>query len=317
MANILVYIDTPAAEPTKAQRELLALAAGLGTPVAAVAATGAHPAADAAAGLGAHGAATVYIGTDRADELLVAGKAAFVAAAARAADAAAVLLPNTGEGKEIAARVGIKLSSGVITDAIGIAPDLTVTKPVLAGSYTVTARAVQGIPVVTVKPNSIDPAERTGGAPEVVALDAGEAGPAARVTGTAAKPASGRPALQEARIVVAGGRGVDGDFGPVEELADALGAAVGASRAATDAGWIGHDAQVGQTGTTVSPQLYVSAGISGAIQQKAGMQTSTVIVAVNKDEDAPVFEIADFGIVGDLATVLPQAAAEIRRRRGE
>ncbi|WP_345150634.1 electron transfer flavoprotein subunit alpha/FixB family protein [Arthrobacter ginkgonis] len=317
MANILVYIDTPAAEPTKAQRELLALAAGLGTPVAAVAATEAHPAGDAAAGLGAHGAATVYIGTDGADELLVAGKAAFVAAAARAADAAAVLLPNTGEGKEIAARVGIKLSSGVITDAIGIAPDLTVTKPVLAGSYTVTARAVHGIPVVTVKPNSIDPAEPTGGAPEVVALDAGEPGPAARVTGTAAKPASRRPALQEARIVVAGGRGVDGDFGPVEELADALGAAVGASRAATDAGWIGHDAQVGQTGTTVSPQLYVSAGISGAIQQKAGMQTSTVIVAVNKDEDAPVFEIADFGIVGDLATVLPQAAAEIRRRRSE
>jgi len=313
MANILVYIDTPAAEPTKAQRELLALAAGLGTPVAAVAA----PGADAAAGLGAHGAATVYTGTDGAGELLVAGKAAFVAAAARAADAAAVLLPNTLEGKEIAARVGIKLSSGVITDAVGIAPDLTVTKPVLAGSYTVTARAVSGIPVVTVKPNSIDPAEPTGGAPEVVALDAGETGPAARITGTAAKPASGRPALQEARIVVAGGRGTDGDFGPVEELADALGGAVGASRAATDAGWIGHDAQVGQTGTTVSPQLYVSAGISGAIQQKAGMQTSTVIVAVNKDEDAPVFEIADFGIVGDLATVLPQAAAEIRRRRGE
>ncbi|GER24149.1 electron transfer flavoprotein subunit alpha [Zafaria cholistanensis] len=314
MANILVYIDTPAGEePTKAQRELLALAAALGTPVAAVAAGS----ADAAAGLGAYGVTTAYTSAGDLDGLLVAGKAAFVAAAARAADAAAVLLPNTGEGKEIAARVGIKLSSGVITDATGIAPDLTVTKPVLAGSYTVAARAVHGIPVVTVKSNSVDPAEPGAGTAHVVELEAGEPGPAARITGTAAKPASGRPALQEARIVVAGGRGVDGDFGPVEELADALGAAVGASRAATDAGWIGHEAQVGQTGTTVSPQLYISAGISGAIQQKAGMQTSTVIVAVNKDEDAPVFEIADFGVVGDLATVLPQAAAEIRRRRGE
>jgi electron transfer flavoprotein alpha subunit len=115
---------------------------------------------------------------------------------------------------------------------------------------------------------------------------------------------------------VAGGRGVDGDFGPLEELADALGAAVGASRAATDAGWIGHDAQVGQTGVTVSPQLYISAGISGAIQQKAGMQTSKVIVAINKDAESPVFEIADFGIIGDLFKVVPQATAEIKKRKG-
>jgi len=128
--------------------------------------------------------------------------------------------------------------------------------------------------------------------------------------------ASGRPDLTDARIVVAGGRGMDGNFGPVEELADALGAAVGASRAATDAGWISHDAQVGQTGKTVSPQLYISAGISGAIQQKAGMQTSKVIVAVNKDAESPVFEIADFGIIGDVFDVLPQATAEIKKRKG-
>jgi electron transfer flavoprotein alpha subunit len=147
-------------------------------------------------------------------------------------------------------------------------------------------------------------------------LELGEAGPAARLTATAEHTATGRPELSEARFVVAGGRGVDGDFGPVEDLADALGAAVGASRAATDAGWIDHSAQVGQTGTTVSPQLYISAGISGAIQQKAGMQTAKTIIAINKDPDAPVFEIADLGIVGDLAQVLPQAAAEIRRRKG-
>ena len=139
---------------------------------------------------------------------------------------------------------------------------------------------------------------------------------AARITAREQKVASGRPDLTDARIVVAGGRGVDGDFGPVEELADALGAAVGASRAATDAGWISHDAQVGQTGKTVSPQLYISAGISGAIQQKAGMQTAKVIVAVNKDAESPVFEIADFGIIGDLFDVLPQATEEIKKRKG-
>ena len=138
----------------------------------------------------------------------------------------------------------------------------------------------------------------------------------ARITARSDKAASGRPDLAEARIVVAGGRGVDGNFGPVEDLADALGAAIGASRAATDAGWIGHDAQIGQTGKTVSPQLYISAGISGAIQQKAGMQTAKVIVAVNKDAESPVFEIADFGIVGDLFQVLPQATEEIKKRRG-
>ncbi len=126
---------------------------------------------------------------------------------------------------------------------------------------------------------------------------------------------SDRPALTEASVVVAGGRGLDGDFSLVEQLADELGGAVGASRAATDAGWIDHSAQIGQTGVTVSPQLFISVGISGAIQQKAGMQTSRVIVAVNKDEDAQVFEIADFGVVGDLNTVLPQAIEELKRRR--
>jgi electron transfer flavoprotein alpha subunit len=135
------------------------------------------------------------------------------------------------------------------------------------------------------------------------------------ITGRVDKPATGRPDLAEARVIVAGGRGVDGNFAPLEELADLLGGAVGASRAATDAGWIEHSAQIGQTGKTVSPQLYISAGISGAVQQKAGMQTSQVIVAINKDPDSPVFEIADFGVVGDLFTVLPQAAEEIRKRR--
>jgi electron transfer flavoprotein alpha subunit len=313
MANILVFIDAPVAAPGKAQRELLALAARLGTPVAAVA----RPVEDdVVVALGAHGAATVYTAPTDLGDSLVADKAAFVAAVAEASAAAAVLLPNTFEGKEIAARAGVKLSAGVITDAIDVAPDLTVTKSVLAGSHTVAARSTQGVLVATVKPNSIEPAEADGGAPARATVDIPDAGPAARVTAEQERPASGRPDLQDARVVVAGGRGTDGDFGPVEELADALGGAVGASRAATDAGWIDHSFQVGQTGKTVSPQLYISAGISGAVQQKAGMQTAKVVVAINKDADAPIFEIADFGIVGDLNQVLPQAAAEIKRRRG-
>lgn len=314
MANILVYIDAPAAEPTAAQRELLTLAARLGEPVAVL---GAAADATAVAALGAHGAtAVIGTGAPALGSVLIAPQAALVAAAARHVDAAAVLLPNTADGKEIAARTAIKLDSGVITDAIEVAADLTVTKPVLAGSYTVTAQVTRGIPVITVKPNSVEVGPPTAAEVVLEELELGDTGPGAEITGSVESPATGRPDLQDASIVVAGGRGVDGDFTPVEELADALGAAIGASRFATDAGWIDHSAQVGQTGKTVSPQLYISAGISGAIQQKAGMQTAKVIVAVNNDPDALVFEIADFGIIGDLATVLPQAAAEIKRRKG-
>jgi electron transfer flavoprotein alpha subunit len=230
-----------------------------------------------------------------------------------------VLTENSAESKEIAARLSIKLGAGVITDVVAVDPDGTAHKSVLAGSYTTTAKATTPVAVLTVKPNSITPEPAvTGTAPEAVTIVVPETATAAsaRVTARSEKPESGRPDLTEARIVVAGGRGVDGNFGPLEELADALGAAIGASRAATDAGWIGHDAQIGQTGKTVSPQLYISAGISGAIQQKAGMQTAKVIVAVNKDAESPVFEIADFGVVGDLFQVLPQATAEIKKRKG-
>ncbi|MFJ6278282.1 electron transfer flavoprotein subunit alpha/FixB family protein [Arthrobacter subterraneus] len=313
MAKVLVYIDTPGENLHKTDRELLTLAATLGEPaVALVGELGDQVAAE----LGAYGVGAVYQPSNAGlDELLVAGKAAFLAAAAEAADAGAVLLGNTFEAKEIAARAGIRLSSGVITDAVAVDESFTVTKAVFAGSYTVNASVTTGRPIITVKANSVEAAAPQGGtAPAVHPVDVA-APAAARITGRSEKAPSGRPSLDEARIVVAGGRGVDGDFGPLEDLADALGGAVGASRAATDAGWIDHSAQIGQTGKTVSPQLYVSAGISGAIQQKAGMQTAKIIVAINKDPDAPVFEIADFGIVGDLTTVLPQATEEIRKRR--
>lgn len=314
MATVLVYIDTPGEALHKTDRELLTLAGTLGEP--AVALLG-EPSDRVRAQVGAHGAAVIYQpSASGLGDVLVAGKAAFLSAAAMAADAAAVLLGNTFEAKEIAARTGIRLSAGVITDAIAVQNDFTAVKSVFAGSYTVNASVTTGRPIITVKANSVEAADPDGGmTPEIRHVDVEVPRAVARVTGRSEKAPSGRPSLDEARVVVAGGRGVDGDFSPVEELADALGGAVGASRAATDAGWIDHSAQIGQTGKTVSPQLYISAGISGAIQQKAGMQTAKVIVAVNKDPDAPVFEIADFGIVGDLTAVLPQAAEEIRKRR--
>jgi len=313
MGSVLVFIDVPSLPLPRAARELLAIAGKLGTPEVAAP----RPVSeDAAAALGACGVARIHEPSQELPDVLVAAKAAFLAEAVRAANPDAVLLGNSFEDREVAARVGIKLGSGVITDAVAVAPDLSVTKSVLAGSYTSTCRVQTGTPIITVKANSVEPAEPGGaGIPELSLVAVPEAGPAAAVAERSEKRVSGRPELSEARVIVAGGRGVDGDFGPVEELADVLGGAVGASRAATDAGWIEHSAQVGQTGKTVSPQLYISAGISGAIQQKAGMQTAKVIVAVNKDPDAPVFEIADFGIVGDLASVLPQAAEEIRKRR--
>lgn len=313
MASVLVFIDVPGLPLPRASRELLTIARSLGEPAVA------SPRAlgdDVLQALGEYGAGAVYEPAQALPDVLVAAKAAFLAAVVQTADPAAVLLGNSFEDREVAARTGIKINSGVITDAVAVAPDFSVTKSVLAGSYTSTCRVTNGVPVITVKANSVEPVPADNpSVPERHRLSVPDSGPAARVTGRTEKRDSSRPELSEARVIVAGGRGMDGDFGPVEELADVLGGAVGASRAATDAGWIEHSAQVGQTGKTVSPQLYISAGISGAIQQKAGMQTAKVIVAINKDPDAPVFEIADFGIVGDVFSVLPQATGEIKKRR--
>ncbi|WP_426996387.1 electron transfer flavoprotein subunit alpha/FixB family protein [Pseudarthrobacter sp. N5] len=317
MAKVLVFIDNQGQVLKKSSLELLTIARSLGE--TAVAFNG-ELHSEIAAALAANGAVAVYRpSADDLDDYLVGPKAAFLEAAAAASGATTVLLENTADGKETAGRLGIRLNAGVITDVVAVDADGTAHKSVLAGSYTTTAKASTAITVLTVKPNSVTP-EAVGAIvePEIITVEvpAGSTATAARITARTEKAASGRPDLTEARIVVAGGRGVDGDFGPVEQLADALGAAVGASRAATDAGWISHDAQVGQTGKTVSPQLYISAGISGAIQQKAGMQTAKVIVAINKDAESPIFEIADFGIIGDLFDVLPQATEEIKKRKG-
>jgi electron transfer flavoprotein alpha subunit len=317
MAKVLVFIDNPGLVLKKASLELLTIARSLGE--SAVAFNG-ELYDGVAETLAAYGAQALYRPSAAdLDSYLVGPKAAYLAAAVQAAGATIVLTENSAEAKEIAARLGIRLGAGVITDVVGVEPGGTAHKSVLAGSYTTTAKATTPVAVLTVKPNSITPEPAvTGTAPATVTVDVPEtaAAASARITSRTEKAASGRPDLGEARIVVAGGRGVDGDFGPLEDLADALGAAIGASRAATDAGWIGHDAQIGQTGKTVAPQLYISAGISGAIQQKAGMQTAKVIVAVNKDAESPIFEIADFGIVGDLFKVLPQATEDIKKRRG-
>lgn len=317
MAKVLVFIDNPGNALKKSSLELLTLARSLGESVVAL---NGELHNGVAAAFGEYGVSAVLRPSAQdLDDYLVAPKAAYLAAAAQSTGATTVLLDNSPEGKEIAARLGIRLNAGVITDVVAVDPDGTAHKSVLAGSYNTACKTTTPVSVLTLKANNVVPEPAAApGTPETVTVDVpvGSTEAAARITAREQKVASGRPDLTDARIVVAGGRGLDGDFGPVEELADALGAAVGASRAATDAGWISHDAQVGQTGKTVSPQLYISAGISGAIQQKAGMQTSKVIVAVNKDAESPVFEIADFGIIGDVFDVLPQATEEIKKRKG-
>ena len=234
---------------------------------------------------------------------------------------AAILVPSGPDGKEIAARVALRLGSGLITDAVDVTagPDGPVTEQsAFAATYQVTAHVTQGVPVITVKPNAAAP-EAAPAEPVIEKQDVtfGPASAAVRVLSRTPRERGDRPELTEADLVVSGGRGVNGaeNFALIERVADALGAAVGASRAAVDAGWYPHSHQVGQTGTQVSPQLYLAAGISGAIQHRAGMQTSKTIVAVNKDADAPIFELADHGVVGDLFAVLPQLVDEIERRR--
>ncbi|MFJ4914997.1 electron transfer flavoprotein subunit alpha/FixB family protein, partial [Streptomyces sp. NPDC088726] len=233
-----------------------------------------------------------------------------------------VLLPSSAEAKEIAARLAVRLGSGVITDAVDLeAGDQgpVATQAVFAASYTTRSRVSRGVPVVTVKPNSAPvEAAPAAGAVEVLAVSFSERATGTKVVSRTPRESTGRPELTEAAIVVSGGRGVNGaeNFAVIEALADSLGAAVGASRAAVDAGWYPHTNQVGQTGKSVSPQLYIASGISGAIQHRAGMQTSKTIVAVNKDAEAPIFDLVDYGVVGDLFDVVPQLTDEINARKG-
>jgi electron transfer flavoprotein alpha subunit len=314
MSEVLVVTELVEGEIGKPALELLTLARRLGDPVAVLFGEGAET---AAATLGQYGATRVVSIVDPAlTDYLVAPKAEAVAQLAASTSPAAILISSTPEGKEIAGRLAVKLNSGLITDATDVGQDGSTQQLVFAGNWTVQAVVTSGVPVITVKPNAVAPElAPAAGTVEQAALTISEQAKGARIVKSELKQASGRPELTEAAVVVAGGRGMGGDFGPVEALADALGAAVGASRAAVDSGWYPHAYQIGQTGKTVSPQLYIAAGISGAIQHRAGMQTSKAIVAVNKDPEAPIFALADLGIVGDLRTVLPAVTSEIGRRK--
>jgi len=228
----------------------------------------------------------------------------------------AVLIASHAMGKEIAGRLAVATNSGIITDAVDVAADRSCTQLVFGGSTTVHSAVNTATAVITVRPNSVEPSTAAASpALENASITIADHAKGATITSSQPPVKGGRPELTEANIVVSGGRGTDGNFAPVEAFADELGAAVGASRAATDAGWYPHSHQVGQTGKTVSPQLYVACGISGAIQHRAGMQTSKTIVVVNKDPEAPLFEIADFGVIGDLFAVLPQATQGVHSRK--
>ena len=315
MAEILVLVEHDGEEVKKVSTELLTLARRAGEPAAVWAGPGAEGGRER---LAEFGAVRVYVADgDDYDDYVAAPKAELLAQLVAEKSPAAVLIASTGEGKEIAGRLAVKTSSGVLTDVTGLDADLVAEQSNFGGSIMVRSKVSAGTPVIAVRPNSVTPeAAPADAAIEAVSVQLSDAARTARVGQRVVAERGERPELTEASIVVSGGRGVASaeNMALIEKLADSLGAAVGASRAVTDAGWYPHQFQVGQTGKTVSPQLYLAVGISGAIQHRAGMQTSKTIMVVNKDREAPIFELADFGVVGDLFKVVPQLIEEIEKR---
>lgn len=314
MAEVLVLVDHVDGQVKKVTTELLTAARRVGEPAAVWVGDGAE---SGKAALAEYGAEKVYTAPAALADHVVAPKAELLAKLAQDKGAAAVLVSATAENKEIAGRTAVKLGSGVLTDVVDVNADLVAEHSIFGGATITHARVRTGVPVIAVRPNSI-PAEPASGAAaeEAVSVEVSESATKAKVVERVSEEQGERPELTEAAVVVSGGRGVGSDdFSVVENLADSLGAAVGASRAAVDSGWYPNQFQVGQTGKTVSPNLYVALGISGAIQHRAGMQTAKNIVAVNKDPEAPIFELVDYGVVGDLFQVAPQLTEEINKRK--
>jgi electron transfer flavoprotein alpha subunit len=318
MTEVLVLVDHADGEVKKVTFELLTAARALGEPSAVV--VGAPgTAAKLTEQLGSYGAEKVYVAeSDDAAGYLVTPHVDVLAALVEQTSPAAVLVSASADGKEISGRLAYRIGGGLLSDVVGVDGDGTVTKSIFGGAFIVKAKSTQGVPVISVRPGGIEAEQAQGAAAETpFEVPATDSAKSAKITGREPVTGGDRPELTEASVVVSGGRGVGSaeSFEVVEALADALGAAVGASRAAVDSGYYPAQFQVGQTGKTVSPQLYIALGISGAIQHRAGMQTSKTIVAVNKDPEAPIFEIADFGVVGDLFKVAPQLTEEVRKRK--
>ncbi|ULE33227.1 electron transfer flavoprotein subunit alpha/FixB family protein [Mycobacterium sp. IDR2000157661] len=318
MAEVLVLAEHAEGALKKVTSELITAARKLGEPSAVVvgAPGTAEPLID---GLKAAGAAKIYVAeSEDAENYLITPYVDVLASLVESASPAAVLLSANADGKEIAGRLAARTGSGVLSDVVDVQEGGKAVHSIFGGAFTVEAEATGELPVITLRAGSVD-AEPSDGAGEVVTVEVpAQAENATKITKREPAVQGDRPELTEATVVVSGGRGVGSaeNFSVVEELADSLSGAVGASRAAVDSGYYPGQFQVGQTGKTVSPQLYIALGISGAIQHRAGMQTSKTIIAVNKDEEAPIFEIADLGVVGDLFKVAPQLTEAIKARKG-
>jgi electron transfer flavoprotein alpha subunit len=318
MAEVLVLVEHAEGAIKKVTSELITAARVVGEPSAVVVGKSgtADPLVD---GLKAAGAAKIYVAeSDDAESFLITPYVDVLASLVESASPAAVLLSSNADGKEIAGRLAARIGSGVLSDVVDVKEGAKGIHSIFGGAFTVEAEATGDVPVITVRAGSVDAAP-SDGAGEVVKVEVpAQAVNATKIIKREPAVAGDRPELTEATVVVSGGRGVGSEenFKVIEELADSLGGAVGASRAAVDSGYYPGQFQVGQTGKTVSPQLYIALGISGAIQHRAGMQTSKTIIAVNKDEEAPIFEIADLGIVGDLFKVAPQLTEAVKARKG-
>jgi electron transfer flavoprotein alpha subunit len=322
MVDIIVLVDHDKGTPRKVTYQILTAARTIGDGVVSAAVFGAG-AAEAAERLGAFGAQAAYVwDADDVDAYATEPEACALVAAIERSGAAIVLYPADPFLTDVVARAAINVGGGVVTDAVDLelSGDRLVATKMIFGGDMISRCQVRGdrIQFIGVKANAFTAKESSRTPAEIVPLDVVLSDRAKRVEiiEVVEHPAAGRPEMTEASIICAGGRGLGekSGFHLVEKLADALGAAVGASRAATDAGWYPHQHQIGQTGKTVSPQLYIGVGISGAIQHRAGMQTAQLIVVINKDPEAPIFEIADLGVVGDLYKVIPPVIAEINAK---